>query len=270
MLVIIGSSLDREAFSRFNPDCLLLNNNRLGKEHGLLLQNFYRSVTSSSTRLTFLSRIFCVITFISLETTSLTVAYCLLEAVACQEITKSNDKEVAMGPEETRHDLWLKRINTWIAILGSSVASVAGAYNFLPSFFPPAPGHIAAVVREQGGTPVPRAHVELLSSDNVLLATSETDRNGRFIRKDLEAGSYIVKVSRATFEPQTAKVSIASKKTTDLDLVLRSRPRAQVSNSAQPTTPQPRAISQPEGSAIRSALEETGAAWIKNLSNAGR
>jgi hypothetical protein len=175
-----------------------------------------------------------------------------------------------MGAEETRHDLWLKRINTWIAILGGSVASVAGTYNFLPSFFPPAPGHIAAVVREQGGTPVPRAHVELLTSENVLLATSETDRNGRFIRKDLEAGSYIVKVSRATFEPQTAKVSIASKKTTDLDLVLRSRPRAHVSNTAQPNTPQPRAISQPEGSAIRSALEETGAAWIKNLSNAGR
>ena len=112
--------------------------------------------------------------------------------------------------------------------------------------------------------------MELLSPENVLLATSETDRNGRFIKKDLEAGSYIVKVSRAAFEPQTAKVSIASKKTTDLDLVLRSRPRAQVSNNPQPTSPQPRAISQPQGSAIRSALEETGAAWIKNLSNPGR
>ena len=63
-------------------------------------------------------------------------------------------REVLMGAEETRHDLWLKRINTWIAILGGSVASVAGTYNFLPSFFPAAPGHIAAVVRQQGGTPV--------------------------------------------------------------------------------------------------------------------
>lgn len=178
-----------------------------------------------------------------------------------------------MGAEETRHDLWLKRINTWIAIVGGSVASVAGTYNFLPSFLPAAPGHIAAVIREQGGTPVARAHVELLTSDNVLLAASETDRNGRFIRKDLEAGSYIVKVSRAAFEPQTAKVSIASKKTTDLDLVLRSRPRAQVPNSPQPaaiSNPQSAAISQPDGSAIRSALEETGAAWIKNLGNSRR
>ena len=174
-----------------------------------------------------------------------------------------------MGAEETRHDLWLKRINTWIAILGGSVASIAGTYN-LPSFFSPAPGQIAAVIRDQGGAPIARAHVELLSSDNVLLAASETDRNGRFIRKDLEAGSYIVKVNRAAFEPQSAKVSIASKKTTDLDLVLRSRPRAQVPNSPQLNSPQTRAISQPEGSAIRSALEETGAAWIRNLGNPGR
>jgi hypothetical protein len=29
-------------------------------------------------------------------------------------------------------------------------------------------------------------------------------------------------------------------------------------------------ISQPESNAIRSALEETGAAWIKNLSKPGR
>lgn len=176
-----------------------------------------------------------------------------------------NEKEVLMGAEETKHDLWLKRINTWIAIVGGSVASLAGTYNFLPSFFPPAPGHIAAVVREQGGTPVPRAHVELLTSENVLLASAETDPKGRFIRKDLEAGSYIVKVSRTAFEPQVAKVNIASKKTTDLDLVLRSRSRAQASNS-----PQPRTGSQPEGNAIRSALEETGAAWIKNLGNPGR
>ena len=88
-----------------------------------------------------------------------------------------------MGAEETRHDLLLKRINTWIGILGGSVASVAGAYNFLPSFFPAASGDIAAVVREQGGAPVPRAHVELLTSQNILLGNSETDRDGRYVKR---------------------------------------------------------------------------------------
>jgi hypothetical protein len=170
-----------------------------------------------------------------------------------------------MGAEETRHDLWLKRINTWIGILGGSVASIAGAYNFVPSFFPAAPGDIAAVVREQGGAPLPRAQVELLTSQNVLLGTSETDRDGRFVKKDLEPGSYILKVSRAAFEPQVAKVNVASKKTTDLELVLRLRSRAQA-----PPSPQAASTSQVQGNAIRSALEETGAAWIKNLGKSGR
>jgi Carboxypeptidase regulatory-like domain len=210
-----------------------------------------------------LSAIFFVIALLSIETAALMVACRLLErnGLPGNRVTM---RKVFMGAEETRHDLWLKRINTWIAILGGSVASVAGTYNFLPSFFPAAPGHIAAIVREQGGAPVPRAHVELLSSENVLLGTSETDRAGRYIKKDLRAGSYTLKVSRAAFEPQVAKVSVASKETTDLEMVLKSRSRAQtvMSSKAANTSPV-------QGSAIRSALEETGAAWIKTLSKPG-
>lgn len=191
--------------------------------------------------------------------------------------------------EETRYDLWLKRLNTWIAILGGSVASVAGVYNFYPSFFPAAPGNISAVVRAHGGAPVSRAHVELLTSENILLGASDTDRNGRYVKKDVEPGSYILKVSRGGFEPQLAKVSVASKKTTDLELVLRSRSRSQAPATAQPaTTQQPATSSQPaashqaqasppaqvtpqaQGNAIRSALEETGASWIRSLGNPGK
>src|SRR5262245_55395809 len=154
-----------------------------------------------------------------------------------------------MGAAETRHDLWLKRINTWIGILGGSIASLVGAYNVLPS----APGEIAAVVREQGGAPVSRARVEMLTSQNVLLGNAETDRSGRFTKKDLEPGSYILKVSRAAFEPQIATVNVASKKTTDLELVLRSR------------RTQSAITSPPHADPFRSALEETGASLIKGL-----
>jgi hypothetical protein len=169
--------------------------------------------------------------------------------------------------EETRHDLWLKRIMTWIAIVGGSVASLAGAYNFLPA----APGDISAVVRAQGGAPVSRAHVELLTSQNVLLGTSETDRDGRYVKKELEPGSYILKVSRGGFEPEVATVSVASKKTTDLQLVLRSRSRTQAPASPQPVaSPQAQGSTQAQGSAIRSALEETGASWIKSLGKSGK
>jgi Carboxypeptidase regulatory-like domain len=173
--------------------------------------------------------------------------------------------------EETRHDLWLKRINTWIAILGGSVASVAGAYNFYPSFFPAAPGHISAVVRAESGAPVSRAHVELLTSQSVLLGSSETDRDGRYVKKELEPGSYVVKVSRGGFEPQVATVSVASKKTSDLELVLRSRSRIQAAANPQvPASPQAVTSPQPQGSAIRSALEETGASLIKSFAKPGK
>ena len=161
-----------------------------------------------------------------------------------------------MGAEESRHDLWTKRINTWIGILGGSVAVVVGSYNFLPH----SPGEIAAVVREQGGAPVPHAHVELLTSQNVLLGASETDRSGRYAKKGLEPGSYILKVSRAAFEPQVTTVSVVSKKTTDLELLLRSRSRTQASTSPQAVRP-----SLTQGDPIRSALEETGASFIKSL-----
>jgi hypothetical protein len=184
--------------------------------------------------------------------------------------------------EETRYDLWLKRLNTWIAILGGSVASAAGVYNFYPSFFPAAPGNISAVVRAHGGAPVSRAHVELLTSENILLGASDTDRDGRYVKKDVEPGSYLLKVSRGGFEPQLAKVSVASKKTTDLELVLRLRTRSQAPASPQPVA-SPQAQSSPQGqvsppaqvspqaqgSAIRSALEEAGASWIKSLSKSG-
>src|SRR5205807_10221935 len=102
--------------------------------------------------------------------------------------------------EETRHDLWLKRINTWIAILGGSVASLAGAYNFSPAFFSAAPGDMSAVVRAQSRASVPRVHVELLTPQNVLLGTSEMDRDGRCVMKDLQPGGYIAKVRRRAFE----------------------------------------------------------------------
>jgi len=171
-----------------------------------------------------------------------------------------------MAGEQTIHDLWLKRINTWIGIVGGSIASIAGAYNFLPSVFSTAQCDIAAIVREQGGAPVARAHVELLNSQNTLLGTSETDRDGRYVKKELEPGSYIVKVRREGFQPQVATVSVVSKKTTDLEFVLRSRSRAQT-----PSSPQAASASQAaQGNAIRSALEETGAAWIKNLASPGR
>lgn len=154
-----------------------------------------------------------------------------------------------MGAEGGKQDLWLNRINVWIAILGGVVALVVGAYNLRHILFSDSgPGDIAALVRTESGSPVARVRVELLTSQNALVGTSETGRDGRYVRKDLEAGSYIVKVAKSGFEPQVATVNVASKKTTDVELVLR-----------------PQSSDQASGSPIRSAIEEVGASWLKNL-----
>jgi hypothetical protein len=130
--------------------------------------------------------------------------------------------------EETRHDLWLKRINTWIGILGGSFASVVGAYNFSVC----SGRHRSCRPRARWGTCFACAR-GAFDLTNVLLGTSETDRSGRCVKKDLEPGSYVLKVSRVAFEPEVATVSVASKKTTDLELILKSRRRAQASTRAE-------------------------------------
>lgn len=151
--------------------------------------------------------------------------------------------------EGNKQDLWLNRLNIWIAILGGAVALIIGAYNLRQTFFSDSgPGDISALVRTDSGGPVSRARVQLLTSQNALVGTSETGRDGRYVKKGLEAGSYILKVTKSGFEPQVATVSVASKKTTDLELVLRSQTSAQA-----------------PGSPIRSAIEEAGASFLKNL-----
>lgn len=151
--------------------------------------------------------------------------------------------------EGSKQDLWLSRLNIWIAILGGAVALIIGAYNLRQTFFSDSgPGDISALVRADSGGPVSRARVELLTSQNALVGTSETGRDGRYLKKGLETGSYILKVTKSGFDPQVATVSVASKKTTDLELVLRSQTSAQA-----------------PGSPIRSAIEEAGASFLKNL-----
>jgi hypothetical protein len=84
------------------------------------------------------------------------------------------------------------------------------------------------------------------------------------MQKDLQPGSYILKVGREAFDPQVATVSVGSKKTTDLELILTRRGGAQASTRARATS-----TLYSQGDPIRSALEETGASWIKSLAKGG-
>ena len=150
--------------------------------------------------------------------------------------------------EETKHDLMLKRTQVIIAILTATVGLVLGVYNMNKSMFTKNyPGDILATVRGDAGRPLGNARVELYNSGNTLLAASETHSDGVYSKKDVDAGSYVLKVSRDGYEPQVSSIQVASKKTAEFDVVLRALPSAQAA------------------SPLRSALEETGASWIRTL-----
>ena len=151
--------------------------------------------------------------------------------------------------EETKHDLYLKRIQVILAILGALAAVIVGFYNVRKNVFNDnSPGALALSVRSDQGQSVASAHLELYDSQNAAVASSATASNGSYTDKDLAAGSYILKVSANGYEPQAATIKIDPKKTTHLELVLRSL--AGVKSA---------------GSPIQSALEDVGASWIKKI-----
>ncbi len=151
--------------------------------------------------------------------------------------------------EETKHDLYLKRIQVILAILGALAAVIIGFYNIKKNVFVDnSPGTLALSVRSDQGQSVASAHLELYDSQNAVVASSETSSDGSYTNKELAAGSYILKISSNGYEPQAATIKIDPKKTTHLELILRSlgTPKA-------------------AGSPIKSALEDVSATWIKKL-----
>ncbi len=156
--------------------------------------------------------------------------------------------------EETKHDLLLKRVQITIAILAGIATLILGVYNVKKYVFTEtSPGAFVAYVRSDAGQPLARAHVELLNAQNAMVAASETKKDGSYSKKDLDPGSYILKISADGFEPEVATVQVNSKKTADFEIILRAIKVTQAPPSQQP------------GSPIKSALEEVGASWIKNL-----
>lgn len=153
--------------------------------------------------------------------------------------------------EETKHDLILKRIQVIIAILGGLAAVIIGFYNVKKNLFPDnALGAVLISVRSAQGSSVSPAYLELYDSQNAIVASAQTSADGGYANKDLLAGSYLLKITAINYEPQAATIKIDPKKTTRLDIILRSLPNANAQAAASP---------------IKSALEDAGASWIKKL-----
>lgn len=149
---------------------------------------------------------------------------------------------------ESKNDVLLKRVQVTIAILAGLATLIVGVYNVRKNLFA-GNGNIVAIIRSDKGPAIAGANVDLYNAQNALLNASEADREGRYESKDVEAGTYILKVTAAGFEPQVATVYVKEKRNTELQLTLRSGSGRQ-------------------GAPLQSALEEVGASWIQKLGKA--
>lgn len=149
-----------------------------------------------------------------------------------------------MSADESRQDRVLKKAQLWIAVLVGTVTLAIGLYNAKNLFFTrkAGPGGISVAVHSAQGQPVAEARVELLSSDHALVSSAVTDAQGTFEKEGMESGSYTLKVSKTGFDPEIVAVSVQPQKTGHFNLILRST-----------------------GSPVRSAIEEVGAGWIRDL-----
>lgn len=148
-----------------------------------------------------------------------------------------------MSAEETKKDLVLKRVQVTLAILIGVVTLVVGVYNAKKTLFTKTgPGNVSLQVRTDNGQPAPQAAIEIAKVQGGVVATAATGPDGTYARPGLEPGNYVVKASKAGFQPAMLVVAVEPGQTAELNVTLKS--------SASP---------------IRSALEEIGASWIKDL-----
>ncbi len=60
-------------------------------------------------------------------------------------------------------------------------------------------GSVAGVVTDTAGARIDRAQVSLLNAQQIVLGTTETDIEGRYSFAGVQAGTYVVSVSRGGF-----------------------------------------------------------------------
>ena len=146
-------------------------------------------------------------------------------------------------PEETKHEVFLKRAQLVIAVLVGVVTLIVGVYNAKRTLFSKSgPGQISMAVRTDKGQAVGQAAVQILNLQGGVVATAETGSDGKYVKKGLQSGNYTVKVNKNGYQPEMLVVSVDPSQMAEVNLELK-----------------------PTASPMRSAVEEVGASWIKDL-----
>ena len=119
-----------------------------------------------------------------------------------------------------RRALSLSRIQSVVAIL-AGVVSVAGAAGSVVQFTASNTGWVAVDVRAAGSQrSVADATVELLTTDNALVATLKPDAGGH-VRQNLREGIYLVRVSHPRYAADVRRIQVQSQQTVAVTSLLR-------------------------------------------------
>ena len=129
------------------------------------------------------------------------------------------DDTTTAPPPSTR--LSLSRVQSIVATL-AGIASVTGAAFSLVQFARPAnTGELVAIVQAAGSRrSVTDATVEVLTSENALVATLAPDATGRFTR-ELREGVYVVRVSHPRYAAEVRRVQVQPRQTIEIKTTLR-------------------------------------------------
>lgn len=137
----------------------------------------------------------------------------------------------------------LKRIQVTIAILAGMTTLAVGVSNVKHTVFAKhGPGNVIVQVRTETGQPVRQAAIEITKAQGGVVSTAETGSEGTYAKNELEPGTYTLKADKHGFQSNMLVFTIEPGQTVELTLTLAA-----------------------SSSSIRSAMEEVGASWIKDL-----
>ncbi|MGH9945036.1 MAG: TonB-dependent receptor, partial [Pyrinomonadaceae bacterium] len=115
----------------------------------------------------------------------------------------------------------MKLSNTFIRLalaLACLVCSPEGS--FAAGAQPEERGQVTGTARDSGGAVIAGARISLVNSLQAVLATTETDAEGRFRFADVPAGDYAVVVTRADFSEQRVPARVRAGESLELNVVL--------------------------------------------------
>lgn len=142
-----------------------------------------------------------------------------------EDLTTSPPRSISNRTAEfvrgTVRALSLSRIQSLVAIL-AGIATVSGAAISLAQVGRPGrTGTLVAIVRTTGPSQSARdATVEVLTTQNALVATLTPDANGRATR-DLREGVYLVRVSHPRYAANVHRIEVQAGETIEVKTTLR-------------------------------------------------